>query len=77
MKAAIETNSNDFPQDSEAQALSDIIIWSESRCAWQRDALRRLCQSAELTPADIQQEIDVLKTWYETIRQKQKAIATA
>lgn len=47
--------------NSEVTALSDIVSWSENRCAWQRDALRRLCQSAELTPADIAELIEICK----------------
>ncbi len=47
--------------DGEVAALSDIVTWSQSRCAWQRDALRRLCQSAELTPADIAELAEICK----------------
>lgn len=47
--------------DGEVAALSDIVTWSQSRCAWQRDALRRLCQSAELTPADIAELVEICK----------------
>lgn len=47
--------------NSEVAALSDIVSWSESRCAWQRDALRRLCQSTELTPADIEELVEICK----------------
>lgn len=47
--------------NSEVAALGDIVSWSESRCVWQRDALRRLCQSAELTPADIVELVEICK----------------
>jgi energy-coupling factor transporter ATP-binding protein EcfA2 len=47
--------------NSEVAALSDIVNWSESRYAWQRDALRRLCQSAELTQADIAELVEICK----------------
>jgi len=37
---------------NEAKALADIVAWSESCCAWQRDALRRLC-AGEVTADDV------------------------
>lgn len=43
--------SNDIK--SEADALQDILSWSEDRPLWQRDALRRLVVNGELTTKDI------------------------
>ena len=43
------------PSDSvttEAEALADILAWSLGRPLWQRDALRRLAQTEELTDKD-------------------------
>ena len=37
---------------NEAKALADIVAWSESCCAWQRVALRRLC-AGEVTADDV------------------------
>lgn len=45
---------------NEAKALTDIIAWSEECCAWQRDALRRICL-AELKDSDIQELTDICK----------------
>lgn len=38
---------------TEADALREIVSWSKDRPVWQRDALRRLVASGELTAADI------------------------
>ncbi len=39
--------------NSEAEALADIVEWSKSCPAWQRDALRRLCLQDEFDDAEI------------------------
>lgn len=44
----------------EAKALSDIVTWSEACCAWQRDALRRLCLGS-LNDGDIGQLLTICK----------------
>jgi hypothetical protein len=44
----------------EAKALSDIVTWSEACCAWQRDALRRLCLGT-LNDSDIGQLLAICK----------------
>jgi hypothetical protein len=38
---------------SDAQALAAIVSWSVECPAWQRDALRRLCEADNLNPEDI------------------------
>ncbi|TLP43443.1 hypothetical protein FDK21_17995 [Cohaesibacter sp. CAU 1516] len=38
---------------TEAEALREILIWSQDRPSWQRDALRRLVTQGELSEADI------------------------
>ena len=38
---------------SEAEALKNILAWSNDCPAWQRDALRRLCTKSELDDADL------------------------
>lgn len=45
----------DEPEEmtSEAQALADILAWSEQRPLWQRDALRRLLDSEHLSDEEI------------------------
>lgn len=40
---------------SESDALREILSWSQSRPAWQRDALRRLVSGSELSDADIEE----------------------
>lgn len=52
----------DNVQINEGQALSDIVTWSEGLFAWQRDALRRLCQSSKLTKQDIEDLIKICKS---------------
>ena len=37
---------------TEAEALAEILAWSQDRALWQRDALRRLTQAEELTDRD-------------------------
>ena len=37
---------------TEAQALANILAWSQGRPLWQRDALRRLTQTEQLTDQD-------------------------
>ena len=41
--------------NTEADALRDILVWSNDRPAWQRDALRRLVVQGELSAYDIDQ----------------------
>ena len=43
----------DDPITTEAQALADILAWSQGRPLWQRDALRRFTQAEELTDQDV------------------------
>jgi len=40
---------------TEAEALADILAWSQDRPLWQRDALRRLTEAEELTAEDIEE----------------------
>ena len=47
---------------SEAQALTDILAWSEDRPVWQQDALRRLCTKDELDKTDISDLTVLCKT---------------
>lgn len=47
--------------NNEITVLSDIVIWSEKRCAWQRDALRRLNQSGKLTSNDLDALVEICK----------------
>jgi recombinational DNA repair ATPase RecF len=42
--------------------LDDILQWSAERPAWQRDALRRLLQSGELTDADLRALTEICKS---------------
>ena len=44
---------------SQAQALADILAWSETRPGWQRDALRRLCTTGELVESDLNELTDL------------------
>lgn len=44
-----------------AQALSDIVAWSQACPDWQRDALRRLCTKGELDGADIDELTELCK----------------
>lgn len=46
---------------TEADALANIVAWSEDRPIWQRDALRRLTQSDELTDQDIDELVALCK----------------
>jgi energy-coupling factor transporter ATP-binding protein EcfA2 len=46
-------NNADDVVTSEAEALADILAWSTNRPLWQRDALRRLTESEQLTAQDI------------------------
>ena len=39
--------------DSETAALQEILVWSKDCPTWQRDALRRLCTTGDLSDADI------------------------
>ena len=42
--------------------LGEIIEWSRARPDWQRDALRRLAESGELTEADIEELCEICKS---------------
>ena len=44
-----------------AQALSDIVAWSQGCPDWQRDALRRLCTKGELDDSDINELTEICK----------------
>ena len=46
---------------TEAQALADILTWSQNRPIWQRDALRRLMQAEKLTDQDITELTSICK----------------
>ena len=46
---------------TEADALADILAWSQDRPIWQRDALRRLTQADELTDQDIADLVSICK----------------
>lgn len=46
---------------TEAQALANIVTWSEGRPVWQRDALHRLCQQETLTEQDITELTELCK----------------
>lgn len=41
--------------------LDEILIWSKDRSAWQRDALRRLVEKADLTEDDISELTEICK----------------
>jgi energy-coupling factor transporter ATP-binding protein EcfA2 len=47
----VQTQDSDL--STEAAALTDILKWSVDQPAWQRDALRRLCDQAKLDVTDI------------------------
>ncbi len=49
------------PQSTEAAALSSIVAWSSECPAWQRDALRRFCNSDQLEPVDLDQLVEICK----------------
>ena len=40
---------------------ADILKWSEQRPAWQRDALRRLFTSGDLTVTDLDELVEICK----------------
>ena len=44
-----------------AQALSDIVAWSQGCPDWQRDTLRRLCTKGELDDSDINELTEICK----------------
>jgi energy-coupling factor transporter ATP-binding protein EcfA2 len=46
---------------TEAQALAAIVVWSADCPTWQRDALRRLCTSEELSAEDIEELVKLCK----------------
>jgi hypothetical protein len=50
------------PQSTEAEALSSIVTWSADCPAWQSDALRRLCASDRLKPADLDELLAICKS---------------
>jgi len=43
------------------ELLADVLTWSSERPAWQRDALRRLFTAGTLTPADVDELLDLCK----------------
>lgn len=49
MKRATKTSKKPSPPQTDAEALVDIVAWSADRCGWQRDALRLLAASDQLT----------------------------
>ena len=54
---AVEKSDNEL--GSQAQALADILAWSKTRPGWQRDALRRLCTTGELSERDLNELTDL------------------
>lgn len=46
---------------TEATAIDNIITWSLNRCAWQRDALRRIFESDNLTQEDFKELVKIAK----------------
>jgi len=48
-------------EESEAQALADILTWSHDCPEWQRDALRRLCTKGELDDDDLDELTELCK----------------
>lgn len=53
--ATLEQNAASDETLTEKQAFADLLAWSASRPAWQRDALRRLVQNGKLDDQDIDQ----------------------
>jgi hypothetical protein len=53
--AALEQNAASDETLTEKQAFADLLAWSASRPAWQRDALRRLVQNGKLVDQDIEE----------------------
>jgi hypothetical protein len=51
----------DSDLSNEAAALADILKWSADLPAWQRDALRRLCNQTKLETADITALVAICK----------------
>lgn len=51
--AALEQNAASDETLTEKQAFADLLAWSSSRPAWQRDALRRLVRNGKLDDQDI------------------------
>lgn len=51
--AVLEQNAASDETLTEKQAFADLLEWSASRPAWQRDALRRLVQNGKLDDKDI------------------------
>ena len=51
--AALEQNAASDETLTEKQAFADLLAWSASRPAWQRDALRRLVQNGKLDDQDV------------------------
>lgn len=49
------------PASTEAAALASIVAWSADCPAWQRDALRRLCDSDGLVADDIEALVEICK----------------
>jgi hypothetical protein len=49
------------PPTSEAQALAAIVSWSAECPAWQRDALRRLCEADKLYTEDVEALLAICK----------------
>jgi hypothetical protein len=61
METVLEKINNTERLDTEAGALQHIVLWSEERPMWQRDALRRLCRNERLSEGDYTALIAIAK----------------
>jgi len=57
--ASLEQNAASDETLTEKQAFADLLSWSASRPAWQRDALRRLVQNGKLDDQDIDELVEL------------------
>lgn len=60
------TSNQPQPQSSSAAAMQEIVRWSAGLVAWQRDALRRLCQQEILSDQDLAELEEFCRRPYET-----------
>ena len=59
---AEETDADTQDTGSEAEAMADILAWSQDCPEWQRDSLRRLCTNSTLDDADLDELTALCKT---------------